>query len=644
MSKTAAHEWPSVTCRAIDTAATVGADELVSRIYYELTHAGPAEVGISASGEIQTLTLNTEAVPDGCGNLNLSPDDVVIISGGGRGVTAEIAYQLASKSQPTLLLLGRSPLPQAEESWLEKAQSEAEIKQAIIAHADTKLSPKEVNAQCGKILNNRELRHNIARLEQAGSQVLYHAVDIRDEAGVGAAIESARQHGAIRGIIHGAGALADKSIADKTAEQFDLVYSTKIAGLQALMQATAADTLNFIALFSSSTARFGRTGQIDYAAANEVLNKTAQALARQLPDCRVLALNWGPWDGGMVNAGLKKLFASEGIDVIDLEVGSKYLLRELDGPCNDVELVLLGDTGPKSLEDTPAERCALLPDTVLELPISTENMPFLRDHVINSKAVVPMAMSAEWLALGALHNHPGLIFRGFDQLRICKGITLENDAICNVALRCGRMEPSDADEPGYTLPMQICAAEAEQIYSSAAIRLGDAGAAIQVQKQTLEELQQLEDKDSVYANGPLFHGSSLQSVAAVGGINAQGMKGVCLNNATPETWMQAPLRHGWITAPMALDCAFQLMILWCFDQYQRCSLPSYIGSYRQYVEHMPTGRIFISIRVNSVKNAVVSADIDFISEATAELVAGIKDYECTMADNLEQVFAHNQLG
>jgi len=37
----------------------------------------------------------------------------------------------------------------------------------------------------------------------------------------------------------------------------------------------------FIALFSSSTGRFGRVGQVDYAVANEVLNKTAQAEARR---------------------------------------------------------------------------------------------------------------------------------------------------------------------------------------------------------------------------------------------------------------------------------------------------------------------------------------------------------------------------
>ena len=63
-------------------------------------------------------------------------------------------------------------------------------------------------------------------------------------------------------------------------------------------------------MFSSSTGRFGRIGQVDYAVANEVLNKIADQQAESRPDCRVLSLNWGPWDGGMVTPALKKISAN----------------------------------------------------------------------------------------------------------------------------------------------------------------------------------------------------------------------------------------------------------------------------------------------------------------------------------------------
>src|SRR5262249_21386846 len=157
-----------------------------------------------------------------------------------------------------------------------------EIKRALLAHADGRLSPKEVGEQYRLLLASREVRHNLERIRAAGSRVLYHCVDVRDPAAVRAVIEEIRATaGPSRGLIHGAGVLADRLIADKTAEQFATVYDTKVGGLRALLRALEADDLRVLVLFSSSTGRFGRSGQADYAAANEVLNKTAWQDARR---------------------------------------------------------------------------------------------------------------------------------------------------------------------------------------------------------------------------------------------------------------------------------------------------------------------------------------------------------------------------
>ncbi len=98
------------------------------------------------------------------------------------------------------------------------------------------------------------------------------------------------QFGTVRGLIHGAGVLADRKIVDQTDSQFDLVYDTKVKGLQHLYQSIDPEALRFLILFSSSTARFGRSGQVAYAAANEALNKWAQQQSVRLPalSCRLL--------------------------------------------------------------------------------------------------------------------------------------------------------------------------------------------------------------------------------------------------------------------------------------------------------------------------------------------------------------------
>src|SRR5205807_2166970 len=146
----------------------------------------------------------------------------------------------------------------------------------------------------------------------------------------------------VTAVVHGAGVLADRRIEDLTGEQFDLVYSTKVDGLRNLLDLLAHEDLKALVLFSSTTARFGRTGQLAYAAANEVLNKTAQVEARRRSGCRVVALNWGPWDGGMVTAGLRKLFESEGVGLIPLSDGAAFMVQELNAAGRSVEVVALG--------------------------------------------------------------------------------------------------------------------------------------------------------------------------------------------------------------------------------------------------------------------------------------------------------------
>ena len=156
--------------------------------------------------------------------------------------------------------------------------------------------------------------------------------------------------------------LADRRIEDQTDAQFAAVYDTKVAGLRSLLAAVRPDSddLRLLVLFSSSTARFGRTGQVAYAAANEVLNKWAQNEAVNRPGCRVVSVNWGPWEGGMVTPALKPLFEAEGIALIPARAGARYLVAEIQaGADRPVEVVVLGGTSlPIDPDDDAQARAA----------------------------------------------------------------------------------------------------------------------------------------------------------------------------------------------------------------------------------------------------------------------------------------------
>jgi len=338
MSKTARHEWPEVVCKAIDLGIFPDRSAAAQAVARELFLNGPIEVGLSAE---QRISLTLQDLPElaTAATPPVQPGELVVITGGGRGVTAAAAVAMAKAWQPLLVLLGRSPLPEQEPDWLQGITDEAAIKRAILTHATEKLHPREIEERYQATVAGRELRETMAQIQAVGGRSLYCSVDIRDSQAVADLLADLRkEHGQIRGLVHGAGVLADRLIVDKTREQFNQVYSTKVAGLRSLLDATRADGLRFIALFGSTTGRLGRSGQVDYAVTNEVLNKLAQAEARRRTNCRCLCLNWGPWDGGMVTPALKKVFAAEGIGLIPLEAGADLLVKEIAAATGPVEV------------------------------------------------------------------------------------------------------------------------------------------------------------------------------------------------------------------------------------------------------------------------------------------------------------------
>jgi len=130
--------------------------------------------------------------------------------------------------------------------------------------------------------------------------------------------------GPVAALIHGAGILQDRLIVDKDIETFDQVFDTKVKGMHNLLHATRKDPLRYLILFSSVSARFGNAGQSDYAMANEVLNKIAQAESMGRPNCKVTAINWGPWEGGMVSPALQRVFEQRGVGLIPAQIGADW--------------------------------------------------------------------------------------------------------------------------------------------------------------------------------------------------------------------------------------------------------------------------------------------------------------------------------
>ncbi len=643
LSKTASHEWPEVACKALDVASDFkSVAKAASAAVDELLLSAPLEVGLSRTSRV-TLSLEEQALESVVGTPRLAASDVVVVTGGARGVTAEVAVAMAKRYRCGLALLGRTELAGAEDAYLNGLESEAAIKKAVLDHADQKLTPKDLERICRGVLAHREIEATLKRIEVAGGRGMYLVADIRKPDAVSTAIgQASKTLGTVTALVHGAGVLADRRIEDKTAEQFDLVYDTKVAGMNTLLSVLNDSPLKAIVLFSSSTARFGRTGQSDYAMANEVLNKTALAEATQRSDCRVLSMNWGPWDGGMVTPALKKIFEDEGVGVIGLEAGAELLLDELDAPEQGaVEIVILADP-PGGASPPMAVSSSRSLESVVELSLETEAFPFLTSHVIDNKPVLPVAMYVEWFAHAALHGNPGMRFRGITDLRVLKGVVLDGNG--PMAIRVCAGEAVSA-EGGVTVPLEFRSVDAKgrdtlnaQANAILVSRLEKGEAAL----GPIDRNGSLPEASALYNGCPLFHGPAFQGIREIEGCSERGIAALVSPAPRPVEWIHEPLRKSWIADPLVLDAAFQLMIVWSDATRGACSLPVAFRAYTQYQSTFPKGPVRIVANVIESGPHKAVADIEFYNASNDQLLAAIDGYECVIDASLNEAFKRNR--
>ena len=340
-----ARELPDTLVRSVDLDLDEGIEAAVGNVIAELTIPdGPVVVGYR-SGERITVEAHEEEAPSG-GTVSVSPgldrESVVLLTGGARGITARLAVSLARSTGCSLELVGRSPLPDApEDDDLRDAADEPSLRRALIGRGMR--VPAEIEAACSRVLADREIRQTLSALEDAGVKVSYHAADVTDADAVAEVVRDIyARHGRLDGVVHGAGVIEDRLLADKTPDSFRRVFDTKVAGATALLGALRDDQ-PFVVLFTSVSGAFGNRGQVDYSAANDALSTWAWSLARRRgPGAgRVVAVDWGPWaDTGMVSPELEREYAKRGVGLLDTEDAIGRLLAELARPDGEPEIVV----------------------------------------------------------------------------------------------------------------------------------------------------------------------------------------------------------------------------------------------------------------------------------------------------------------
>ncbi|MFI6011210.1 SDR family NAD(P)-dependent oxidoreductase [Streptomyces sp. NPDC051243] len=598
MVKTLAVEAPELFCRAVDLAPALGASEAAELVLEEVYDAAgsPVQVGRDGSRRVApTLTENlTEVSPAGTA-APLTPDDLLVVTGGGRGITACCALALAAAHRPGLLLLGRTALGDAEPEWARGLTDAAGLKAAAVARikeTGEKPTPKRVEQLFQAVVGEREVRQTLSDIRAAGSEVEYLAVDITDAAATAAALAPYRER--ITGLVHGAGVLADSLISAKKAAEIERVFAVKLGGLRSVVAAVPAERLRHVLLFSSVAGFFGNRGQSDYAMANEVLNAWATAFKRTHPAAHVSSLNWGAWDSGMVSPQIKAVFEERGIALIPVETGTRLFTEQFAPERAGDVVTVLGPTTPLSVREDSAPVAAVVLERDLTALVGD---PLVADHVIGDTPVLPAAAALGWAA-GAAERLTGRTVGRVRDFVVHKGVVFDS------SLDAGRFQLAFDPAPGGgEADVAIRAVNdggAVRPHYAARVVFGGGVPAEAGRLSGLPALGGGSDAQVFYGDGTLFHGESLRGLRRVLESGESGGSGesrrsrlvveCALAEHRPEGGAFGSRRY----APGTTDLLLQAALVWMRLHRDTASLPMAVAQADLY-EPLPDGEPFLVV-------------------------------------------------
>jgi hypothetical protein len=373
------------------------------------------------------------------------------------------------------------------------------------------------------------------------------------------------------------------------------------------------EELSFLVFFSSISGRFGNRGQCDYAAANEVLNKLALCLDRRCPG-RVVSINWGPWESGMVSPELRKQFAQRGVVIVPRAAGRKSMDQELRwGRKGEVEILLGGIEAEKALtppmpKATPSDvnegfplistgaSLSRLTDGSVELlrTLDPAHDLYLNDHRLDGKPVLPMAMALELMTEAASAGWANLQVVEIKDLQLLKGLVLTNGPE-PIRVLAKPLTPPSAD--GVEVEVSIAGTTAHApLHYRAVVRL-EAELPPPPPAEPLSLVEEVSlpfSLEAVYRQW-LFHGPLMAGVAAITGIGANGITGDLIPSVPERCLLGAP-QTPWIIDPIVLDSALQLVIVWSRVQWDMTPLPARLHTYRRFGA-LSGGKISCQIKI-----------------------------------------------
>ncbi|MAA78234.1 MAG: hypothetical protein CL916_03165 [Deltaproteobacteria bacterium] len=554
LCKTLSREWENTQIRVVDLSPQYTIQQKCEHILEELQTSEPTQEVFWSDGLRSRTEIQLQPIPP-LPTEKSTETKTIVITGGTRGVCSEIARAFARYSNVRIALLSRTPPAQ---SPLDIDKEKENIK-TLLKEKNEHVTPAIIREHMAPFMRAEEARRTIEDIQELGADVVFYALDVGNKRDVSETIQKiTKMWGTIDICIHGAGIEISKRISEKTIQEFRSVYTPKALGGMYLLHSLPKST-KFISM-GSIAGRFGNTGQADYASANDGLAR----LCSGHPNA--LHIDWSAWDGvGMATrGGMSFALQQRGILLLQAQPCAELMVSLIrENWSNEIIITdQLGDFDRPSCEPF-IDRVQLWGDHQrCFVELNLENTPWLKDHCINTRPVLPGVIGLEIMVNAAKHIWPGTRFCGASSVEYDTPIKLFDTLSLEVRTKAVRKGVVSCTL--YSHRILANGKNKETEHFRAIVQL--------MPKPETSDLSQrygtdyILTKEEIYAR--FFHGPTFQVLDQVYELSTDFLS--CEGAVYHTKLHPNPLS----TAPLALEAAFQAAGLHLMSQSNQVGLPA----------------------------------------------------------------------
>ncbi|MEJ8549472.1 SDR family NAD(P)-dependent oxidoreductase [Bacillus velezensis] len=216
----------------------------------------------------------------------------------------------------------------------------------------------------GRRKKDTQIERKLKRLAALGPAPQYFSADAADYDSLKRAYDTiVKENGKVRGIIHSAIVLSDRSFANMEEDQFRASLSAKTDVSLQIARIAEGEPLDFLLFFSSMMSFQKAPGQSNYAAGCTFKDAFAKRISQKAPYA-VKVVNWGFWGsvGVVASEQYRKRMERAGIASIEAPEAMKTLETLLSGPHD--QLALIKTTDPVFMKDDLKEQVTVYPEKI----------------------------------------------------------------------------------------------------------------------------------------------------------------------------------------------------------------------------------------------------------------------------------------